>query len=100
MVQVIERRELAKSQECLEVHVYPLPSDRAVVVAKLIFGEPLGHGHRWHMSRLDIPIAEAYLGAIEDAEQRGVPFVWINDPHKLFPPSTRPALPKAEPKAP
>ncbi len=100
MVQVIERRELARGQECIEVHVYRLPSDHAVVVAKVIFGEPLGHGHRWHKSRLDIPIAEAYLGAAADAEQRGIPFLWINDPHQLFPPSTRPALPKADPKAP
>ncbi len=93
MVQVIERRDLAKSQECVEVHVYPLPSDHAVAVAKIIYGEPLGYGHRWHISRLDIPVAEAYGRAVEQAEQRGIPFLWINDPHKLFPPSARPALP-------
>jgi hypothetical protein len=94
VVQVIERRELAKSEECVEVHVYPLPSDHAVAVAKIIYGEPLGYGHRWHISRLDIPALEAYSRATEQAEQRGIPFLWINDPHKLFPPSTRPILPE------
>src|SRR5919199_1048463 len=87
VVQVIEQRQLAKSEECVEVHVYPLPSDHAVAVAKIIYGEPLGYGHRWHISRLDIPVAEAYGRAVEQAEQRGIPFLWINDPHKLFPPS-------------
>ena len=93
MVQVIERRELAKKEECVEVHVYPLPSDHTLAVAKIIYGEPLGYGHRWHMSRLDIPAAEAYSRAAGQAEERGVPFLWINDPHKLFPLSMRPALP-------
>ena len=92
MVQVIERRDLAGKDRCVEIHVYRLPQDASVVVAKTIYGEPLGYGHRWHMSRLDIPVAEAYLDAVRLAEKQTIPFVWVNDPHKLFPPSKRPSL--------
>ncbi len=93
MVRIIERRELAKAEPCVEIHVYPLPQDKSATVARTIFGEPLGYGHRWHMSRLDIPVAEAFLSAIRQAEEREIPFVWVNDPHRLFPPDKRPPLP-------
>ncbi len=90
MVQIIDRRELAKGQQAMEVHVYRLPGNPNVVVAKKIYGEPLAYGHRWHMSRLDIPVTDAFLDAVRFAEERGIPFVWVNDPHRLFPPDKRP----------
>jgi hypothetical protein len=96
VVQIIDRRELAKGQQAMEVHVYRLPGNPNVVVAKKIYGEPLAYGHRWHMSRLDIPVADAFLDAVRFAEENGIPFVWVNDPHRLFPPDKRPDPAAAE----
>ena len=76
----------------MELHVYPLPSDHSVVVGKTVYGEPLGYGHHWYMGRLDVPIAEAFLNAARVADEQGIPFLWVNDPHKLFPPNKRPSL--------
>ena len=91
----------------MELHVYPLPSDHSVVVGKTVYGEPLGYGHHWYMGRLDVPIAEAFLSAARVADEQGIPFLWVNDPHKLFPPNKRPSLglvetslPPSEPKPP
>ena len=107
MAQVIENRQLAGKERCVELHVYALPSDHSVVVGKTVYGEPLTYGHHWYMGRLDVPIAEAFRHAARLADEQGIPFVWVNDPHKLFPPNKRPSLgaadtglPQGEPKPP
>ena len=92
MAQVIENRQLAGKERCVELHVYALPSDHSVVVGKTVYGEPLTYGHHWHIGRLDVPVAEAYLDAVRIADERDISFVWVNDLHKLFPPNNRPSL--------
>ena len=100
MAQVIENRQLAGKERCVELHVYALPSDHSIVVGKTVYGEPLTYGHHWYMGRLDVPIAEAFRDALRIAHEQDIAFVWVNDPHKLFPPSKRLSLGSADTSAP
>jgi hypothetical protein len=38
------------------------------------------------------PIEDEYRRCVACALASGVPFVWVNDPERLFPPSKRPAV--------
>ncbi len=93
MVRVIEHRRDAEHDRLVELHVYPKPGDNAVPVAFVRC--PVQHrlGYRWRTGELDTPIDEAFRAAIRSATEHAIPFVWVNDPHGLFPPDRRPPPP-------
>lgn len=92
MVRVIEKTEDAGGAAYIEFKVYPKPADPAVIFGEMTIAESAGGKAPITIttSNLGIPVEEAFLGTLKYANNRRIPFVWINDPRGLFPPSKRP----------
>jgi hypothetical protein len=93
MVRVIEKTEDAGDVAYIEFRVYAKPTDPTVIFGEMTFAESAGGKAPITIttSSLGVPVEEAFLGTLNYANQRRIPFVWINDPRALFPPSKRPA---------
>jgi hypothetical protein len=93
MVRVIEQKSDADEMACVEFRVYRKPTDPAVIFGEMFFIEQEGpRAASISTSDLGIPVDKAFLGTVDYANQRGIPFIWIDDPRELFPPTKRPAL--------
>jgi hypothetical protein len=92
---IIENEQAAGGAQCIRFHVYPSPTRPGVILGSWQHaGEPVG-------PKGPAPIDGNLLGATVDIEfqravtvahQDGVPFVWVDDPNGLFPPSARPSF--------
>jgi hypothetical protein len=93
MVRVIEKAEDAGELACIEFRVYLKPTDDTVVFGEMTFAESAGSKAPITIttSNLGVPVEAAFVGTLEYANRRNIPFVWVNDPRGLFPPSKRPA---------
>ncbi|SRR6266496_810315 len=98
MVQIIENQQDAGEAECIKFRVYRSPNPNT---PDLILGgwqhsteEPvypkgataIGGNH------LGTPVENEYLNVVSYAHEHSIPFVWIDDPHGLFPSSQRPSF--------
>jgi len=101
MVQFIEDRAVAGDAPYIEFKVYRKPKDASVVFGYMKFFESSGvqssiparkPSATIATSNLGVPVDEAYRSTISYANQRGIPFLWIDDPRGLFPPGKRPTL--------
>ena len=96
MVQIIEAREDAGAQPYIELRVYRSQMDPDRILggwqhaecvpiepkgAIAISGNPLGS-----------PIEVEFQHVVSEAHRCNVPFVWVNDPHGLYPPTDRPTV--------
>jgi hypothetical protein len=88
MVRIIEYRTEAGPAPVLEIAVYTDAS-----------GQPLAtvnaNHRRTGYSMLDelpdaMPAKVAFLLAVGMAERERIPYVWVHDPHSVFPPENRP----------
>jgi|HubBroStandDraft_1064217.scaffolds.fasta_scaffold643547_1 hypothetical protein len=92
MLQLVEQRSDAGDVACVEFHVYAKPKNREVVFGEMLFFEPAGRGKAVvTTSNLGVPVGQAFAGTVNYANERRIPFIWIDDPHNLLPPSKRPA---------
>ncbi len=89
MVRVIEHRRDAAHERLVELHVRPKPGDSSVTVAFVRSPVPHRLGYRWQISDMDMPVDRAFHAAVRYASDHAIPFVWVNDPHGLFPPEAR-----------
>lgn len=94
-MQVIDRLEDAGGTECIQFRPYRSPRDPDRILAS------------WGPHAVDEPARTASLGtsvlgrpvelefkyAYNEAAQYGVPFLWVDDPNRLFPPDKRPTPP-------
>ncbi len=92
IVQVVERREDAGQAACIEFRVYRDPVDDTVILGEMSFAESVGTAIGITTSNLGAPVEAEYLKVLDFANRHGIPFVWIDDPRGLFPPSKRAAL--------
>lgn len=92
MVQVIDSKDVAGNGACTEFRVSLSPADRTTVFGAMYFAErddrpdsPIAITE----GKLGVPVEQAFLDAVQYADNRGIPFIWIDDPRGLFPPSKR-----------
>ena len=87
MVAVIEGQEEAYGARFIEfnVHRSQTDPDRIVGSWRLVHGE----SSLIDQSRTDTPIWLEFRAVVDCADQHGIPFVWVNDPERLFPPWDR-----------
>ena len=93
MAQVIDTKDAAGDGACIEFRVSLSPSDRTTVFGEMFFAESDGGQHSpiaMTVGNLGVPVERAFLDTVRYADSRGIPFIWIDDPRGLFPPSKRP----------
>ena len=95
MVQVIDRLEDADGAEYIQFRPYRSPRDPKRILAS--WG-PHGVDEPGRMasigqSQLGTPVKDQFKHAFNEADQYGVPFLWVDDPDGLFPPAKRPTPP-------
>ena len=96
MLQVIEKQEDAGKAECIKFRVYPSPNRH-----NFILGEWTHTTEKSAYPKGALAIASSQLGTSVEIEyqhvmayahENGIPFVWVDDPRGLFPPSDRPSF--------
>jgi hypothetical protein len=94
MVQVIENKEDAGAEECIEFPVYRSKVNPDLVLGGWQHAESVPNGQRGIIAvaseKLGTPVDLEFQRVITYAHQHGIPFVWVNDPDGLFPASDRP----------
>jgi hypothetical protein len=92
---IIENEQAAGGAKCIRFQVYPSKLRPGVISARwLPVGErvapkgpaPVDGG------QLGTPVHIEFTRAVTAAREDGVPFVWVDDPNGLFPPSARPSF--------
>jgi hypothetical protein len=95
MVQIIENEQDAGGAACIRFQVYPSKLRPGVISARwLPVGDrvaPKGPAPI-DSSQLGTPVEIEFVRAVKVAHQDGTPFVWVDDPNGLFPPSARPTF--------
>jgi hypothetical protein len=84
MVRVIEKKEEAGAEECVELHVYDSAN---VVYGKGFHGAR--NGQNFVGTNGDTSVDEEFKRVMTYAVHYGIPFVWIDDPAGLFPADRR-----------
>jgi hypothetical protein len=78
-----------------DASVYRSPTTRDLILANWQHGsQPAGTKAPAPIdgSRLGTSVESEFEHAVTVAYQEGVPFVWVDDPNGLFPPSARPSI--------
>ena len=95
---IIENEHAAGGAQCIRFHVYPRPRRPGVILGGWQHAgesvDPKGPPPIDH-SRLGTSVEIEFQRAVTVANQDGVPFVWVDDPNGLFPPSARPSFRRA-----
>jgi hypothetical protein len=92
---IIENEQAAGGAKCIRFHVYPSPRRPGVILANWQHGsQPAGPKAPAPIdgNQLGTPVEIEFQRAVTVAHQDGVPFVWVDDPDGLFPPSSRPSF--------
>jgi hypothetical protein len=89
MVRVIERLEDAGDAECIRFQVYRSPRDRNRILASWLHGASEGGMASVATNTLGVRVEIEFQRAFLEAALHGVPFLWVDDPGSLFPPSKR-----------
>ena len=92
---IIENEQAAGGAKCIRFHVYPSPRRPGVILGSWQHaGEPVGPKGPAPIdhSQLGTSVDIEFQRAVTVAHQGGVPFVWVDDPNGLFPPSARPSF--------
>ena len=94
MVSIIERRQEAGEAPFVEFRVHTDP-EGAPGLATWEYREHAGPRAALQAPECEVgsPVDEVFRDAIRYAVEHGIPFVWVNDPQRLFPPDKRPPLP-------
>jgi hypothetical protein len=91
VVQIIDNSAAeATGAPLLEFYVYRSPGDGETVMGHLSSEDLDGRQLGWTSTPFGVPVADAYLRALDLARRQGVDKVWINDPENLFPAPSRP----------
>ena len=87
MVAVIEAKEEAGGARYIEFKVHRSEADRNLVLGTW----RVAHGNSTliDQSKPDTPAWLELRHVLDFADQRGIPFVWVNDPDELCPPWDR-----------
>jgi hypothetical protein len=89
MVQIIENEQGAGQAEYIKFRVYQ-GTDRILADWQHSTTGPAKGPVEIATGELGIPVESQFQRAVTYAHERGVPFVWVDDPQGLFPPSARP----------
>jgi hypothetical protein len=92
---IIENEQAAEGAKCIKFSVYRSPTRPDVILANWLHaGQPVGPKGPApiDVSQLGTPVEIEFTRAVTAAHQDGVPFVWVDDPNGLFPPSARPSF--------
>jgi hypothetical protein len=96
MVAIIERKDAAAGAEFIEFRVYRSPADREHILARWQHAREEPFGARTApsiaQSTLGTPVEIEFEKVVDYADASGTPFIWVNDPEGLFPPSNWPAV--------
>jgi hypothetical protein len=92
MVQIIEERQDAGRDDCIEFTVYRSPINPDRILARWQHAKDEGHAVAIASEILGTPVDIEFRRAAAYASEYGVPHVWVNDPAGLFPPSRRPTI--------
>ncbi len=95
MVAIIERREEAGQAPYVEFRVHADSAAGTAAVGSWQYREHAGPRaalKAWE-HETGSPVDEVFRDAIRFAVEHGIPFVWVNDPGRLFPSEKRPPLP-------
>jgi hypothetical protein len=94
VIQVIERKEDAGTDPCIELSVYRSPANPDRILGQWQHSESMQGGDKGliaiNQSQLGTPIEIEFQRALDCGHRCGVPFLWVNDPQGLYPPSERP----------
>jgi hypothetical protein len=92
---IVETEQAAGGAKCIKFSVYRSPTKPDLILANWLHaGQPAGPKGLVpiDVSRLGTPVEIEFQHAVTVAHQDGVPFVWVDDPGGLFPPSARPSF--------
>ena len=92
MVQVIDKLEDADGAEYIQFRVYRSSNNLILGSWQHAVGEP-GRMASIGQSQLGTPVELDFKRAFNEAVHYGVPFLWVDDPDRLFPPAKRPTPP-------
>jgi hypothetical protein len=87
VVAVIDEKEDAGDARYIEFKVYRSPTDPDRILGSWCFAH---RGIAIDQSRLGTSVEMEFRCVVDCADQHGIPFVWVDDPDKLFPPWARP----------
>lgn len=87
MVAVIEGKEEAGGARYIEFKVHRSQTDPNRIMGSWRFAH--GESPLIDQSKLDTLVGVEFRHVVDCADQHGIPFVWVNDPHELFPPWDR-----------
>ena len=90
MVQVIDRIEDAGGAECINFKVYRSRVNPERILASWQYAVEVNGMASIGTSQLGVPVEIEYQRAVNEAVQYGVPFLWVDDPERLFPTARRP----------
>ena len=94
MVRVIDNKEEAGLEECIEFRVYRSGASPDLILGEWQHAESVPHGQRGTIAvtseKLGAPVDVEFQRVITYAHRHGIPFVWVSDPDRLFPPLNRP----------
>ena len=90
MVQVIDSMEDAGGAECINFKVYRSPVNPERILASWQHAVEVNGMASVGTSQLGVPVEIEYQRAFNEAVQYGVPFLWVDDPERLFPTVKRP----------
>jgi hypothetical protein len=87
VVAIIDDKGEAAGARYIEFKVHQSPADPDRAVASWHFP---GSGMAIEQSKSGNSLEMEFRLAVDCADQHGIPFVWVNDPDRLFPPWIRP----------
>jgi hypothetical protein len=93
VVRVVERKEDAGPARYIEYKAYRSPGDPRLILGAWQYAESVAGAKAaiaTATSNLGTPVETDFRRALDYADRHAIPFVWVNDPHGLFPPSKRP----------
>jgi hypothetical protein len=96
VIHVIENKEDAGTDPCIKLSVYRSPTNPNRILGRWQHSESVQGGDKGliaiSQSQLGTPIEIEFQRTVDCGYRCGVPFLWVDDPLGLYPPSERPSF--------
>lgn len=94
MVKIVKKAEQAGDSLVFQFSVYRSPRNHERIMGYLVpFSVQTSERTvTWYKTDFGVPVEQAFKKVYALAEECHIPFLWVNDPKRLFPRSKRPDL--------